>query len=395
MALFKSLTRIWAVVRKDLIEVLRRPAAVISLVLGPFLIMAIFGAGYSGAPRPLITVLVIAANSGLSTNLADYQSLAGGGFVIERVTQDQASAMQELVLQQVDLVVVAPADPDGAFRAGQQSVIKVFDDVVDPVRANYANFLAGQLSAVVNNTIIQNALAAGENQTLRAAPGAQLIPATVLAEPTRVETSNIAPSQPGVVAFFGPAVAALIIQHMGVTLTALSLVRERLSGVMEVFRISPTGALELLIGKYIAFGLLNAAIASVVMTLIVKVLGVPFLGDTFLLAGVIGLLILASLGLGLFISVVSDSERQAVQLSLLVLLASVFFGGFVLSIDEFVPAVRTAAYVLPVTHGIQLFQDLLLRGSTTSGWEIGALAAIAGVLFLATWMLLRRSMAHG
>ena len=120
-----------------------------------------------------------------------------------------------------------------------------------------------------------------------------------------------------------------------------------------------------------------------------------FLARARVRVGVVGLLILASLGLGFFISVVSDSERQAVQLSLFVLLASVFFGGFVLSIDEFIPAVRNAAYVLPVTHGIQLFQDLLLRGSTANTWEIGALAAIAGALFLATWLLLRRSMAHG
>ena len=65
------------------------------------------------------------------------------------------------------------------------------------------------------------------------------------------------------------------------------------------------------------------------------------------LAGVIGLLLLASLGLGLLIAVVSDSERQAVQLSLLTLLASVFFSGFVLAIDQFSPPVRVARLLAP------------------------------------------------
>ena len=52
------------------------------------------------------------------------------------------------------------------------------------------------------------------------------------------------------------------------------------------------------------------------------------------------------------------------QLSLLVLLASVFFSGFVLA-DRPVHATRCAplAYALPVTHGIQLLQDLMLRGT--------------------------------
>jgi ABC-2 type transport system permease protein len=96
--------------------------------------------------------------------------------------------------------------------------------------------------------------------------------------------------------------------------------------------------------------------------------------------------------LGLFIAVISDSERQTVQLSLLLLLASVFFSGFVLPIEEFTAPVRIAAYVLPVTHGIRLIQDVMLRGWTNEAWEMLALAVIAAVLLVVTWTLLRRSM---
>jgi ABC-2 type transport system permease protein len=122
------------------------------------------------------------------------------------------------------------------------------------------------------------------------------------------------------------------------------------------------------------------------------VLHVPLLADPGPFVLTIALLLLASIGLGLFIAVVSDSERQTVQLSLLVLLASVFFSGFVLAIDEFTAPVRTLAYALPVTHGIRLLQDLMLRGSTTHAWELGALALIAAATFVASWVLLRRSM---
>ncbi len=80
-------------------------------------------------------------------------------------------------------------------------------------------------------------------------------------------------------------------------------------------------------------------------------------------------MLLASLGIGLLIAVISDSERQAVQLSLLLLLASVFFSGFVLAISEFTEPVRVLAYMLPVTHGIRLMQDIMLRGGTTQTWE--------------------------
>ena len=73
------------------------------------------------------------------------------------------------------------------------------------------------------------------------------------------------------------------------------------------------------------------------------------------------------------------SERQTVQLSLLILLASVFFSGFVLPLEEFNAPVQALAFLLPVTHAIRLMQDVMLRGSTLYLWEFGALAAIAAV----------------
>jgi len=56
---FKSVVRIMAQVSKELIQVRRRPGAFFSLVLGPFLIMAVFGLGYTGVRRPLETVIVV------------------------------------------------------------------------------------------------------------------------------------------------------------------------------------------------------------------------------------------------------------------------------------------------------------------------------------------------
>jgi ABC-2 type transport system permease protein len=111
------------------------------------------------------------------------------------------------------------------------------------------------------------------------------------------------------------------------------------------------------------------------------------------MAGVVLLLSFASLGLGLFISTVVDSERQAVQVAMLVLLASVFFSGFVLPLDQFLPPLRIAAYTLPVTHGIQLLQDFMLRGGTNQSWELGVLGGIGVVLFLLTSLTLRRNLA--
>ena len=385
--------RVFAFVGKELIETVRRPGAIVSLILGPFLIMAIFGLGYSGIHRPLETVIVTSSNSQLPTDVDTYQDLAGPAIHVAEVMQDRQAAEAALRAGTVDVVIVTPDDPKGTFQAGKQSVVEVLVDAVDPVDENYAGILASMLVDTVNQKVIEEAVAQGQWMAIDAGnPDLPLIPPDVVAAPTRAELHNLAPSAPRVVSFFGPAVLALILQHLAVTLVALSLVRERMSGVMELFRIAPVSAAEVLAGKVIAFGVLGAIIAFVTVGLLVVGFGIPILGPPALVALTIGLLLLASIGLGLVVAVISDSERQAVQLSLLVLLAAVFFSGFVLGIDEFTEPVRALAYLLPVTHGITLLQDLMLRGSTNATWEFGALALISVVTLFIAWVLMRRSM---
>jgi len=161
---------------------------------------------------------------------------------------------------------------------------------------------------------------------------------------------------------------------------------------MDIFRVAPVRALEILTGKYLAYAFFNLSIAAGVTFLLVGVLHVPMLSSAGDVALVVALLSFASLGLGLLISTIVDSERQAVQLSMLVLLASVFFSGFVLPLDQFITPLRIAAYGLPVTHGIQMLQDFMLRGATNQSWELLALGGIGLFLFLLTSLTVRRNL---
>lgn len=393
MRILKTVTRVLAVVGKELVELVRRPGAILSLILGPFLIMAIFGVGYSGYRRPLSTIIVIPPESGLPTDAASYSEISGSGLELVEVTSDEAAADARLRDQLVDVVIVAPADVEQRFRSGEKSLIDVRVNVVDPVEQTYTIFLTRSLEREVNRIVIERIAKEGQTYALGAgAEEAAAIPPEIVAAPTRAVVENIAPAKPGVVQFFGTAVLALILQHMAATLIALSVVRERTTGMFELFRISPITTIEVIVAKLVAFGILCAAIALLTLVLLVSGFGVPMLGDPALLAGIVALLILASLGLGLVIAGLSDSERQAVQLSLILLLASVFFSGFVLAIDEFNEPVKSLTSVLPVTHGIRLIGEIMLRGSVQSVWEVGALGALALVFCVVAWLLIRRSM---
>ena len=346
-ALVTMILRLLALVGKELVEVIRRPGALVSLVLGPFLIMAVFGLGYNGVRRPLETVVVVPPGSGLPTDVDELPGARRRRAAHQRRGPGRGGRRAGSGRRQRPTSSSSrPADAEAQFKAGEQSVIEVVVDTVDPIRAELRG-LPRRRTSPTPSTRRSSARPSSEGQGLRRSPAgepdAAKIPPEVVAAPTKAELRNIAPSEPQVLAYFGPAVLALILQHLAVTLVALSLVRERTSGVIELFRVAPVNAWEVIAGKVLAYLLIGGLIAALTVALLVGVFGVPMLGDP----GVAGgrrsrSLLLASLGIGLLIAVVSDSERQAVQLSLLLLLASVFFSGFVLAISEFTEPVRVA-----------------------------------------------------
>ena len=390
-SLSQSIVRMASFTGKELREVIRRPGVLASLILGPFLIMFFFGLGYSGVRAPFRTEIVIPDGVGLPQEVDYYANLAPGRLDVRNVSADREAAEQRLRVRQIDLLIVAPENATTELRAGRQTTIRVAWNQVDPVYDQLAglatSILVSSLSAQIVEQAAEEGISFAEGEVGTPVTN---VPPDVIARPTTAETENVSPSTPGVLSFFGPAVFALVIQHLAITLTALSMVRERLSGQMDRFRVAPVSSMELLVGKYVAYAVLSLIVAGMVGAPLVLVLNVPLLGGAAIFAGIVLLLTFASLGVGLLISLVADSERQAVQLSMLVLLASVFFSGFVLPVTDFAGWTQYISYALPVTHGIATLQDTMLRGAVSQPWQLAALGGIGVVLYVGSLLRLRR-----
>ncbi len=392
MSLLRRLLRILAVGGKEMVEIVRRPTALVSVIAGPVLILGLFGLGYLGQP-PLRTEVVIPPGSGLSTDPTAYSSVAADRVTIVGVTSDVAAGRAVLHSGDADILVIAPADAQQQLAKGDQAVIGVEYDTVSPYRAFVARTAADQIVAAVNSQLITTG---AQRVTDLAAQAGQSLPPnlspTVIAAPTRLEASNVAPSQPNIVAFYGIMVLALIVQHTAITVSALSMLHDRRRGMFDLFRLSPVASGDLLAGKYAAFTLLGTVVAIAVLALLVFGFGVPFLAGPGVVVGAVALLVLASIGIGIVVALISDSDRQAVQVALLVLLASVFFSGLALDLDQFSAPVRAISSLLPVTQAGSLLQDLMLRGSTNDAWRAVVLSAMAILLFLGGWLVLRRQL---
>ncbi|HEU5097806.1 MAG TPA: ABC transporter permease [Roseiflexaceae bacterium] len=207
--------------------------------------------------------------------------------------------------------------------------------------------------------------------------------------PIRQKYANIRGAAYASVIYYSPGVLALLIQHTAITLGALALVRERLMGAFEIFRVAPVGMVQLLIGKYLGYTLfigLTAAVLIVAMLLT----GVPLLGNPLLFVALILLLTLASLGIGFLISTISGSDSQAIQLAMIALLLSIFFSGFFIGLDSFARPALAISYSIPMTHGVRGFQSLMLRGIAPGVSTWVGLAIISAVSFVLVVLLTRR-----
>jgi ABC-2 type transport system permease protein len=217
------------------------------------------------------------------------------------------------------------------------------------------------------------------------------VPADVMVSPLATETKSVATFTPSFVTFYAPGVLALILQHVAVSIASLALVREKLYGAMELFRVAPVTAFEILFGKYGSYLVFVGFLALVLTAAMIFLLGVPLLGQVAWLVVSVGLLIFASLGIGFAISATSGTDSQAVQVSMLVLLASMFFSGFVFPLQSILVPVRYVGYLLPVTYSITNFQNVMLKGIPPPTIYVIALVIMGIVLFVFSWWRYRRS----
>ncbi len=280
-----------------------------------------------------------------------------------------------------------PNDPRAQREAAVDQSLSNVETILKNLTASLPQSLAtGQPDSKAAADIVTNSQNAEQG-----AQALQLPPADVLVAPFQAEVNNKAPVLPSFIAFYAPAVLALLLQHVSITLTALTLVREKTSGATELFRVTPSATPEIVFGKFIGYALVAVVTGAVLAALLRFALKVPLLGSYAAFAAIIALLIAAALGLGLVISAVATSETQAVQYAMLILLASVFFGNFFLPIDTLYPWARVLSYALPITYGVQAMQNIMLRGIPADPITFIALGAFAVGFFLIGTLLFRRT----
>jgi ABC-2 type transport system permease protein len=183
--------------------------------------------------------------------------------------------------------------------------------------------------------------------------------------------------------FMIPGLLGLILQFQTLLLTAFAVVRERERGTLEQLVVTPVKPWELMLGKILPF--VVVAFANVLLASAIGRFwfGVEFAGNYWLLLVLAGLFVLSSLGLGLLISTVSQTQAQAMQLALFVMLPSIILSGFVFPREGMPHPIRELGLLIPLTYFLQILRGIILKGVGVEVlWpEVLALGAFGLVVF--------------
>ena len=160
--LWQAIIRIFSFVGKEVRTILHQPRLVFSLILGPFLILLIFGLGYRDTPRTLTTLFVVPEGSELQAQVEAYATSLGSRIEFAGIVHDAAEADRRLRDHEVDLVVVTPGDPMADWENDEQSKFALYHSEIDPYEEVYIQVLGQRYVEEINQQVLLTALSSSQ-----------------------------------------------------------------------------------------------------------------------------------------------------------------------------------------------------------------------------------------
>jgi ABC-2 type transport system permease protein len=183
--------------------------------------------------------------------------------------------------------------------------------------------------------------------------------------------------------YFVPGVIANIIMMVTLMLTALSIVREKEIGTMEQLMVTPVRPIELMLGKTLPFALVGLLDVVLITVAALLVFHIPLHGSFLLLLFCAVLFLMTSLGAGLFLSTISQTQQQAMMGSFFFSTPAFMLSGFAFPIRNMPVAVQYLTYLNPIRYFIEIVRGIFLKGAGVGVlWPQMAALTVYGITVL-------------
>lgn len=341
-------SRIWPIMRKEFIHIVRDPRTLGVMFIAPLLQLILLGYAAATNVRNVPLAVFDQDHSARSRQLIT-AFVESGQFAVARyvASQSDMSAVIDAGIARAGLII--PPGYDSDVLGGRGAQVAFVLDGSDPSVAATSLSSAGLIGQALATQVTQ------QQFQRRGIPG-NGVPAVQVQ--TRVWYN---PDMASTV-FMIPGLIGLVIQLQATLLTASAIVRERERGTIEQLIVTPIRPFELILGKILPYALVAIAIMIEVLLIGTFWFRVPIVGSVALLLAISCLFIVTTLGIGLLISTIANTQQEAFLLTFLTLLPSVFLSGFIYPIAAMPAFLQAVSRLIPLTYFLVVVRGIVIKG---------------------------------
>ena len=339
-----SFNRIAALTRKEMAQLWRDSRLLLLIILLPIILLFLFAYAVTLTVDHLPTAVADQSHDERSRDFI--QTLVNSGYFDQTlVQQNEQELIQALDAGQVKAGILIPPDfSENVSRGSGRALILL--DGSDSFTVSSGFNAASALSQKYSYDLQARSVKAGMQENLPI-----LTSSRVLYNPDMND-----------LVFILPGLVGMLVQNIIVAYASMAIVRERELGIMEQILVTPARPAEMVIAKLIPGVIVAMLDMAIVLTLGIFWFGVPMRGSIFLFSALALIFILAYMGLGLMISALAKTQRQAQQISVLLLLLGVLLTGFIFPRTSMPDWTQAIGDLIPLTYFVRISRGIISKG---------------------------------
>ena len=345
-----ALERLLCMIKKEFIQIFRNSKMRAIVLIMPLVQSMVFGYAVTTDVKQVTTAVYDQARTPESRDLVD-RFIHSGYFSVKQTIHSDRE-MDELIDRGIVAAIIRiPPEFSGKLASGTTVAVQI---VVDGTDSNTAGVVLNYAGNIIRNDAIEIL----RKRTDR--PGWE---ATGVHLQTRAWFNENLTSRN----FYVPGVIASIVMLVTLLLTSMSVVREKEMGTMEQIIVTPITSAEFIIGKTMPSIILGFVNMIFVTLISVFWFDIPVRGSIVTLLVANGFFLMTTIGAGLFISTLSDTQQQAMMSAFFFYLPAVLLSGFMFPIANMPDVVQAFTYLNPLRYFLIVIRGIFLKGV---GWAI-------------------------
>lgn len=343
------INRLLSLIRKEFLQIVRDPRTLGITIAMPAVMLFMLGYAITNDVRNIALAVFDQDQTPASRRLisayqvADYFKLAYFVSSAEEMRQliDNNSARAGLII---------PPGYGRTLAAGHSAKVAFIIDGSDPTVAGSALSAAVLIGQSLSTSIMLEQFEKRGMSNVVVKPPIDVL-TQVLYNPAMVSAN-----------YMIPALIGQILQFLTSFLTATSIVRERERGTIEQLIVTPLRAWELIVGKLAPYVLISFMDTIEILVVGILLFRIPINGSLILLLFMAALFLITTLGIGLFISTIANTQQEAMLTAMFTILPSIFLSGFFFPLAAMPKWLQIISYIIPLRYFLIIARGIVLKG---------------------------------